>query len=460
MTELLQQIEFDQWGERRDELLEAGWVEPFYGGPLSRHVDAGDFRLSELMYDDSAASLDLWNFLLTEEERLHSARARGTKIVGTMKDLGTVPIMAYSLPQAIAFYPDGAFWIPCIMRLSAGLLAVADSMGIDESFCPVRAVLGAFATKAHFPIPDLLTCSVGATCDDFSAIAQRLEAMGHPILWWETPHRRHPDPDEPAVDLPGGFRAPTEQVALVRAELERIRRALGEVCGEELDDARLGDGIRAANAFRNVLRELRTLAFSAARTPIPALEMLVAEMLAIHYCSDRDEALRVLTSLLDVARSRARSGAGFSEADAARVFWVNPVADLRAMHVLEDSGGRIAGTEYLFSHALDPIPEDRDPMDALAMMALADPMVGSASDRAERVCTDCETFGAEAVLVSRIPGASHCAAEGTIIADIVADKLGLPVVEVEVPPISDSVHAALRNRIEALVEVVKQRRKA
>ena len=54
-------------------------------------------------------------------------------------------------------------------------------------------MLGAFQTEAHFPIPGLLTCSVGATCDDLSAIAQRLEGMGHPIVWWEIPHRRDPD---------------------------------------------------------------------------------------------------------------------------------------------------------------------------------------------------------------------------------------------------------------------------
>ena len=29
-------------------------------------------------------------------------------------------------------------------------------------------MLGAFGSKAHFPIPDLLICSVGATCDDLS----------------------------------------------------------------------------------------------------------------------------------------------------------------------------------------------------------------------------------------------------------------------------------------------------
>ena len=73
----------------------------------------------------------------------------GKKLVGTMKDLGTVPVMAYSFSNLVAFYPDGAWWIPCVMELNAGLLQIADSLGIDESFCPVRAMLGAFVTEAN-----------------------------------------------------------------------------------------------------------------------------------------------------------------------------------------------------------------------------------------------------------------------------------------------------------------------
>ncbi|MFH1743832.1 MAG: hypothetical protein ABIH23_32910, partial [bacterium] len=144
-------IDLDGWDTRYEELRATGMREPSYGGSLRRHVEDGDLRLLRLHYDNSAASLRLWNFLLTEEDRLHEARASGKRIVGVMKDLGTVPVMAYSLPDVVAFYPDGAWWIPCVMELSAGLLGVADSLGISESFCPVRAMLGAFLTEAHFP---------------------------------------------------------------------------------------------------------------------------------------------------------------------------------------------------------------------------------------------------------------------------------------------------------------------
>jgi hypothetical protein len=98
-------------------------------------------------------------------------------------------------------------------------------------------------------------------------------------------------------------------------------------------------------------------------------------------------------------------------------------------------------------------------MEALAQVALADPMAGSAADRADRICRDAVKFGAEAVLVSRIPGASHCALEGLVISEIVGSNLKIPVVEIEVLPLTDSIYPTLRTRISALVETVKQRRR-
>jgi len=452
------QIALEEWDREYERLRRAGMLQPIYGGPLGRHVEDGDTRLLKLRYDNSPAALRLWNFLLTEEDRLRAAREGGKKLVGAMKDLGTVPVMAYSLDNLVAFYPDGAWWIPCVMELNAGLLQIADSLGIDESFCPVRAMLGAFVTGAHFPVPDLLTCSVGATCDDFSAIAQRLNGLGHPILWWEIPHRRSPEGDEQAVTLPGGFSASPSQVEFVRSELERIRIALENLAGESLNEPALARGIEKANRVRRLLERLRRLAFTAPVCPMPALEMLVAEMLAIHFCSDQDETIAVLEDLLAEVSRRVEAGVGHLSSQAARIFWVNPVADLQVMNLLEDCGGRICGTEYLFAHALDPIPATVPPMEALARTALADPMVGSALDRAARIVRDIRRFGAEAVLVSRISGASHCALEGEIIADVVREDCDIPVLEIEVPSITDATSATLSTRLQALVETVKDRR--
>lgn len=454
-------ISLAAWETRYLALRRAGLREPAYGGPLGRHVtERRDLRLRHLQFDNSPAALRLWNFLLTEEDRLRAHRAQGRKLVGAMKDLGTVPVMAYSLPNLIAFYPDGAWWTPCLMECSDGLLRRAGQLGVDESFCPVRAMLGAFQTGAHFPLPDLLVCSAGAVCDDFSAIAQRLEDLGQTVQWWEIPRRRPPDAAEAAIALPGGLTAPRAQIDCVRKELERLRGLLAGLAGRPLDAAALADGIRAANTVRARLRRLRDLVFRATPCPLPALELLVAEMLAIHFCSDRGETLAVLEDLIAEVQIRITRNQGVLGADAARVFWVNPVADLRAMNLLEECGGRVCGTDFLFGHALVEIPTDLPPLEALARVALADPMVGPTQDRAQLILDELRRLGAEALVVSRIPGASHCAREGAVIRDLVAAQAGLPTLEIEVPPLADAFLPALRSRLQALVETVKARRAA
>jgi benzoyl-CoA reductase/2-hydroxyglutaryl-CoA dehydratase subunit BcrC/BadD/HgdB len=460
MTAKPAKIDLGQWDRRYDELKAGGLVEPWYGGPLGRHLRDGDTRLRRLVFDNSPAALRLWNFLLTENDRLVQARDRGARLVGTMKDLGTVPVMAYSLPNVVAFYPDGAWWIPCVMEGNTRLLEIADRLGIDESFCPVRAMLGAFVTCEHFPKPDLLICSAGAVCDDFSTIAQRLNSLGFAVEWWEIPHRRNPGPEEDAMGLPGGFTAPICQVDFVAGQLGRVKALLEEMAGRPLTKAMLTEGIRQANRVRSLLRELREAAYTTTPCPLPGLEMLIAEMLAMHYCSDREETINVLEDLLNEVRRRSADKIGVLSAGAIRVFWVNPVADLRAVNIAEDCGARICGTEYLFNHALEPIPENVPPLEALARMALADPMVGSGIDRAELICRNIKRFGAEAVIISRIPSASHCALEGEIIRNIVQRKLGIAILEIELPSLADAMASSLENRISALVESVQRRRKA
>jgi benzoyl-CoA reductase/2-hydroxyglutaryl-CoA dehydratase subunit BcrC/BadD/HgdB len=458
MTKRFSQISLGQWECRNQDpgLPETG--PHAYRDCLERHFREGDVRLGSLRFDPSPAALNLWSFLLSENDRLCKARKEGKKLVGAMKDLGTVPVMAYAFPGLTAFYPDGAWWIPCVMEGKDGLLDVADRFGLDESFCPVRAMFGAFVDGTHFPPPDLAICSVGAVCDDFSAIAQRVEGIGQKIFWWEIPRRRAPEPSEIPVRLPGGGWAAAEQVAFVKKELERVQTALSGLSGVPLTRTMLRASIRRANEIREILRQLRTLTFTAKICPLPALELLIAEMMALHYCSDRDQVRVILSQLLETVSARAEAGAGFLDAGAARIYWVNPVADLRVMNWLEACGGRICGTEYLFTHALDPIPESGDPLEALARTALADPMVGSGRDRASRILRDVETFGAEAVVISKIPGASHCGLEGRVIGEYLRSRGDLPVIEIEVPPVSDSVQASLKTRLSALVETVKEKR--
>jgi benzoyl-CoA reductase/2-hydroxyglutaryl-CoA dehydratase subunit BcrC/BadD/HgdB len=166
----------------------------------------------------------------------------------------------------------------------------------------------------------------------------------------------------------------------------------------------------------------------------------------------------VLEDVLRTVEERVAAGEGVLEADACRVVWVNPVADLRAMNVFEDMGGALAGTEYLFRHALDPIRTDRPPLEALAEAALRDPMIGTADFRARIIIEDARRYGAEGVIVSGIPGASHCATEGHVIREEVERALGLPVLEITVPPLADASIGQIAARLEGFFDVIRTRR--
>ena len=165
----------------------------------------GDLRLRQLRFDNSAAALRLWNFLLTENERLHAARAKGEKIVGTMKDLGTVPVMAYRaaglagvLPgrRLVDALPDG------VQRRAAG---AGGRAGHRRLLLSGAGDAGRVRRTAALSAPDLLICSVGAVCDDFSAIAQRLEQPGLPrSSGGKCPAAGRRSPAKPACVLPGG----------------------------------------------------------------------------------------------------------------------------------------------------------------------------------------------------------------------------------------------------------------
>jgi hypothetical protein len=182
-------------------------------------------------------------------------------------------------------------------------------------------------------------------------------------------------------------------------------------------------------------------------------------MLAIHFCSDREESSRVLAGLCSEAQARVQSRQYVIGPEAVRVFWVNPVADLRAMNLLEACGGRLCGSDFMFAQALDLIPQDLPPFEALARTALGDPMASSALDRARRIVAECRRYRAEALVVSRIPGASHCPWESSMIREHVASTTGLPSVEIEVPPVSDALLPTLRTRLQALMEIARSRRK-
>lgn len=458
MSDRPAKISLHDWDERHRTLLARGVRQAAYGGPLSRHLAEGDARLPALRFDNSPAALRLWNFVLSESERLFAAQAAGKTLVAIMRDVGAASVISASMPDTVVFRPDAVWFMPCSTATCVCDALVADSCGIDASFCPVRAMLGAMLSSVHFPTPRLLVCSAGATCDDLAAIAQRLESLGHPVFWWEVPPRRSPDPGEAHTPVPQAGPTPTSQVAFVRGQLGRLVERLEQDLGARLDDSALSLGIAAANRVRRLLGELIAAVSAAVPCPLPALEMALAELVGVYWCADRDEAADVLEELLDEVRRRVKSHQGVLPAGAVRVFWVNPVADPSAMNLLEECGGRLVGSDCLFCQSANLIPQDLPPLEALARVAMADAMVGPAADRARRICRQAVAAGAELVVISRVHSARHCALDAAPVRQILSQSLDVPVVEIATHTDDPTPTTALRHRLESAIASARRRR--
>lgn len=410
--------------------------------PPQTFVIYGARHLRRLKYDNSLAALRMWGFVQNETERLFRARQTGRRVIGTMGDLGAVPVIVNSFPGCVAFYPDCIWWTPFAME-SQVLFDAAAELGIGDATCFSRAALGAFAKHSYFPDPDLVIASTGASCDDYSGVEQLAEQFVREMLWVEMPMRCGMGPIEPMRRV------------LVE-EYKRVVVAMARLTSHELTDDELRSGIRRANAVRKTVARLRELAYGGG--VLAALEMMVVEFGNLHHYSDITEWTAVLEHLLATAEERAAKGERVVGEAALRVVWVTPPADPLLLTYIEDAGARVVGTEYVINQALQMIDESRPPLDAIAESFMAASLIGTSQSRAETVIRQARERQAEGVIISGILGGSHCAMETRLISDIVKQELDLPVLEFDVAPPSNGIGRQLQTRIDAFLEVLRSRR--
>ncbi len=421
----------------------------------------GDTLLRRLKFDSSLAALRLWAFIFSEKDRLFLAKEKGWKIFAAMKDLGPVPVLSYAVPESITFYADELWWAPCFAEESH-LLDEAARLGAGDELCFVRAALGAMKTLDYFPAPDLCIAGVGACCDDFSAVMQLIEAEGYATHWWEMAERFDPSTaiiTEKFLHTSAGSSPYLESARIfVATQLKGVVRRLEEVSGKTITEAMLRKSRDQSNAIRSRISELRDLVYGAKQPPLPGLEMLLAEFIAPHACSDPDEAVAVLDELLKTVRDRLAKKLSPLSADPLRVFWATPPTDAALINLLEDLGGCIAGTEYMISHSFLKIAENISVIDAVAENCMDDPMTGSAAFRARRIIEGAKKYGAEGIIISGISGASHCAFDETAITAAVETELNIPVLSFDVPYSPGRLNEQVVTRMQGFMELLRQRR--
>ncbi len=468
----VQRISPQEWDERIKSVPESfrrecrflrgvrGGGVPYLLAP-SEYARRGDRLLGRLKFDPSPAALRLWSFIFSEKDRLFLAKESGWKIFAVMKDLGQTPVITYSVPESLSFYADSMWWAPCFAE-NPRLLDEAEKLGATNELCFVRAALGAFKTLDYFPAPDLCLAGVGSCCDDFSAVMQLIEWQGAKVHWWEIPAR----PDRGGLRGDGGFLKtpygrtdyPVSAVDFLEREYKGIVKALQRETGSRIGRGMLEASLGRFNRIRALVRKLRKMVYGAARPPLPGLEMLLAEFIGIHACSEPEESVNVLECLIDEAAARIRDGVSPLNGNPARIYWVTPPTDASLISILEDSGACVAGGDYMIGHSYYPLRTGVHPLRAVAENYMDDLMIGSLRHRADRIAREAEEFRADGVLISGIFGASHCPFEERMIGDMVREMLPIPVISFDVPYSPGRRSEQVVNRMQSFVETVKAKK--
>lgn len=451
--ELIDEYRYYRWAGKTD------WNT--YLQPPSTFAIYGARYLKRLTYDNSLASLRLWGFMLNEGERIYRARQMGRRIVAVMGDLGPVPVLVWSFPNLVPFYPDCLWWTP-FLNESNVLFETAERLGLGEDCCYVRAALGAFAKRAYFPDPDIAIASTGASCDDMAAVIQLARwTTGINIHYIELPFRRAGRlslPGEKMISL-DGVEAPQAAYDLLVEQFGELIGVLEDLSGHKFDRGRFHASVEQANHLRRLVAEIKDVTYSSSSAPLPALELMNIEFMTLTGYGDMDESVNILEHILSTVRRRIADNEGLLPEDAVLAAWVNPTADPLLLCWWEDLGGRVVATEYVIRQALQPLPLDGRPEEILAQGILAGSLIGSSAQRAQFIIEEAQRYKAEGAIISSIFASSHCATETWLIRDELSRSLKGPVLTFNVVgPGKAHQQAQIRTRLEALVESMRARR--
>lgn len=434
-----------------------------YLSPPATFMVYGARELKRLKFDNSFEALRMWGFIFNESERLFRARQIGKKIIATMGDLGTVPVLVMSFCDCVPFYPECIWWTP-FFRESTDLLDSATRLGVPEAACFSKAVLSAFYKKAYFPKPNLMLASTGASCDDYSCIMQLVEDLGYEVFWLEIPYRRQDNQER--------------FITYLSEEYERVWNKMVELTGiNKLEELQVS--IKKTNHLRRLVEELKKLTSSARIAPLPALEMMMIEFGNLYGYADFDEWLSIVEMLYETVKYRVEKNIGVLNENAVPIAWITPSADPYLLNLVEDLGARVVATEYVINQALVKIEENTDsvrnlsrfwdspsektgiplskisngvdPFRALARSFIDASLIGSTGERVRRIKEKIEKGSIKGVLITNMLGASHCAMEIRLIEKMLKD---VPVLSIDVPA-PFGITEQIKTRIEAFIETIK-----
>lgn len=425
-----------------------------YLSPPATFMVYGLRELKKLKFDNSFEILRMLGFVFNETERLFRAHQINKKVVATMGDLGTVPILVLSFPDCVPFYPECLWWTP-FFKESTELFDTASKLGIPEAVCFSKAVVSAFYKKSYFPKPNLIIASTGASCDDYSCVMQFVEDMGYDVMWVEIPYRKSlelmlnkPRQQDLEKTQEGLFYPKILEDYLIN-EYQRIWQRLFKLTGVN-NPHRLVETIKKVNQLRSLVAEIKKLNTSAEIAPLPALEMMILEFGNLYGYADFEEWLEIVQMVHNMVKKRVEKGVGVLKKDAIPIAWITPSADPYLLNLVEELGCRVVETEYVINQANVLIEENIEPLRALARSFINASLIGSSEERVKNIKEKITKKIIKGVLITNMLGASHCAMETRVIERLLDD---VPVLSIDVPP-PFGITQQIKTRLEAFVETM------
>ena len=417
---------------------------------LGIHLEAHDGLLKVLgkayadiylSQKDRPGGMEYLDFVVTEIhglriEELLEAKKRGRKVIGTF---------CLYVPEEIILAAGGV----CVgLCAGADIGTQAAEQVLPRNTCALIKSFVGFKLARLCPYVEACDLVIGETTCDGKKKAYEIFNDLKPTFVVELPHTKSP-----------------AARALWRSEIDRLTAKIEEVTGREITASTLRDAVRVVNAKRKALHRLSGLR-RARPSPISGRDALLVNQ--VHFYDDPVRFAEKVNALSDELDERVKGGVGVAPADAPRILVSGcPMAapNWKVPFVIEKNGATIVAEESCVGErgTRNLVSEDGSTREEI---------LHRIADRYLQI--DCACFTPNEERLDHIlemargyevDGVVHYAiqfcAPYTIEAHKVAKALeqeDIPILRLETDYSAEDV-AQLDTRVEAFVEILKEKRK-
>jgi benzoyl-CoA reductase/2-hydroxyglutaryl-CoA dehydratase subunit BcrC/BadD/HgdB len=241
------------------------------------------------------------------------------------------------------------------------------------------------------------------------------------------------------------------------AELEQLRRVIGDQAGIPITDERLGAAISLMNRERRAKKALMDVA-AIKPSPISGTRMLEI-LFKTGFFADKEKGIDLIHEITATCLQKAENRESPFTADTPRILLTGVPVGLgsdKVVKILENSGANVVAFENCSGYKQTfQVDEDKDPIKALAEQYLAIPcsVMSPNPGREELLSRMVETFKVDGIVDLTWQACHTYNVEAFQIRELAEQTFNLPYLHLETD-YSESDTEQLRVRIEAFLEMI------